>query len=978
MNTMKNIYALFFIVAFTFTNAQWKSSISTSGKSTDNHQKFYSLNVPVLKDQLKNAEETGQYSKAVTIEIPTSEGKIEKFAVYSFPVVDEALAQQYGLGSYVGIGIDDPSKYVRFSFSNGDFQSMLVKDGQFEFIEPDNSEKTNYRVFSRKNEKGSNKLGFVCTTEETSSAKNDVEKLLSSKKSLANDYRNMAKVSDRKFRTLRLAISVTGEYSQFFGGTTAGALTAINATLTRVNGVFEKELALHLNLQNFPQLIYLNPNTDPYSDASIGVEGAWNTELQNTLTNTIGNSAYDIGHLFGASGGGGDAGCIGCICVNDTTSTTDQNKGSAFTSPADGVPEGDTFDIDYVIHEMGHQLGANHTYSYVLEGTGVNVEPGSGSTIMGYAGITGSNTDVQSNSDDYFHRVSIDQINAVLQSKSCDVETSISNTPPTISALSDYTIPRNTAFVLTASANDTDGDALTYGWEQVDDAEVTINKNNLGNTTSGASFRSLPATSEPSRYFPKFSTVMGGALKSTSDWEAVSTVARESNFTVTVRDNNAAYPQMNDATQTITVGEDGPFGFSMSSKIYTTVATTLSWNVANTNVSPYNSPNVKIDYTTDDGTTWVTLSESTTNDGSEAFTFPSSLLGQTIKLRISSIGNVFYVVSPEMTVVSSPATCDGSAPENITVSNTTSDTAMLYWDLISGATYTVRYKKSSSLVWLKVTTSTNSITLSGLDDDTDYDVQVAAICSGTTGTYSDTFNFTTESALSYCSMSSADSDYEYISKVVVADMTNSSGAASYSDFTSESGKLINLNLNETYSIAVSKTWTSDKYNEAVVAWIDYNRDGTFSASEIILNSSLSQTTPVSGSFTVPSTAYSGNKLLRLRVAMSDGSNFDSSSACGTYDYGEVEDYSVSITDPLSTGSSSDANIKMYPNPVDTVLNIVNASQTATYQVYDMSGKLTMAGTIKNEEIDMSSLAVGAYMMVVKDGENSFESKFIKR
>ena len=145
-------------------------------------------------------------------------------------------------------------------------------------------------------------------------------------------------------------------------------------------------------------VIYTNANTDPYSTNL----GDWNLQLQNTLTNVIGNAFYDIGHMFGASGGGGNAGCIGCVCVDDTASTTDLNKGAGITSPADGIPAGDNFDIDYVAHEIGHQMGANHTFAFNTEGTGVNAEPGSGSTIMAYAGITGANN-VQQHSDPYFH-----------------------------------------------------------------------------------------------------------------------------------------------------------------------------------------------------------------------------------------------------------------------------------------------------------------------------------------------------------------------------------------------------------------------------------------------------------------------------------------------------------------------------------------------------------------------------------------------
>ena len=140
--------------------------------------------------------------------------------------------------------------------------------------------------------------------------------------------------------------------------------------------------------------------TDPYT-------GNLSAQLQSTLTSVIGEANYDIGHLFDFGDKNGNAGCIGCVCV-------DGQKGSGFSAhdflDNDGGPYmSDYFDIDYVPHEIGHQMGANHTFSFSSEGTGVNVEPGSGTTIMGYAGITGPD-DVQDHSDPYFHYVSIDQI----------------------------------------------------------------------------------------------------------------------------------------------------------------------------------------------------------------------------------------------------------------------------------------------------------------------------------------------------------------------------------------------------------------------------------------------------------------------------------------------------------------------------------------------------------------------------------------
>jgi hypothetical protein len=237
----------------------------------------------------------------------------------------------------------------------------------------------------------------------------------------------------------------------------------MNATMTRCNGVFERDLAVKLLIiANNNLVVYTDSASDPYSTVgAFGAPAAWNSQLQTTLTNVIGEANYDIGHLFGATGGGGSAGCIGCVCVDAT-------KGSGITSPVDGIPQGDTFDIDYVSHEMGHQMGANHSFTHTAENNTVNVEPGSGSTIMAYAGLGGAGIDMQQNSDDYFHFKSFSQIQSNFGGKTCPVSTNLAvlNPRPGVTVTPAFTIPVGTAFKLTGSGTGTAGEVLTYCWEQ--------------------------------------------------------------------------------------------------------------------------------------------------------------------------------------------------------------------------------------------------------------------------------------------------------------------------------------------------------------------------------------------------------------------------------------------------------------------------------------------------------------------------------
>ena len=591
----------------------------------------YSLKTNAFQEELTTLSTSKNASKVIYF--PNENGKLIAFEVSESSVFAPELAAKYpNIKSYKGNAVGNSKDKIRFSVSHKGFQGMMTHSGDENSTFIQKTEDDRYLIYSR-DSKDVVDDSFTCTTASNSTKQSsDTHKL----------------VDAQVLRTYRLAVSASGEYTAYHGGTVADALAGMNATLTRINEVFETDLGIRLELiANNDQIIYTDASTDPYT-------GSLNSQVQNTLTNVIGEANYDVGHLFHVANDNGNSGFIGAVC-------TDGDKGSAFTSAI--TPEGDRFDLDFVSHELGHQFGANHTWSHRSEGTTVQVEPASGTTIMGYAGITGVNN-VALVGDDYFHYASIVQITDYIATTSCAVETSLTNTPPQVVPVGDFVIPIGTAFVLTGEATDADAaDQLTYTWEQIDNGIVT--QSSFGPTNpSGANFRSLKPSTSPKRYFPKLSSVIQGNLTQTlppvnTAWETISNVQREMNFALTVRDNAIGGGQVvSDLVNVSVVNNSGPFVVTSQETSVSLTAgdiETITWNVANTNLPPVNAQNVDILLSIDGGVSFpISLAENISNDGSFDLVLPQ-LTTSHARIMIKASDTIFYAVNAiDFTIVESP------------------------------------------------------------------------------------------------------------------------------------------------------------------------------------------------------------------------------------------------------------------------------------------------------------------------------------
>lgn len=619
------------------------SSQKVNKRLAPSNFEVYQLNLNLFKNALKKAGTRNEInsSNGVILTFPNEEGILEKFRVFESSIMEIDLQNKFpNIRSYKGKSIEKPTSTVRFSVGTQGLHAMFLNHTKRAFyIDPYTSDQHSYLAYSSKSLPAL--TPFECGFEDYKVDSNKRDQNISAKAANANDG---------KLRKFRLAVATTGEYSQFHledqginaGATTevkkAAVLSAIVNTMTRVNGIFERDISLTMQLvSNNSEIIFL----DSQSDGLTNNDGAaLMGEGQAVIDNVIGTNNYDIGHTF-STGGGGRA----------------QLNSPCTSSKAQGVtglntPIGDAYYIDFVAHEMGHQFGAHHSFngdSGGCEGngnTGTAVEPGSGSTIMAYAGLC-SPQNVESASDIYFHLVSIREIwnNISNGNSSCAEVTDTGNEAPVLSDIVDYTIPIATPFALVADATDLNNDELTYTWEQLDIEATTYPL--VSTATQGPAFRSIAPTNSGARYFPDQKTVIAGSLSNT--WEVLPSVSRTMRFGATVRDNNIQGGQTDSKETNITFSDSsGPFQVSSQLSVVNWDAgtgQTVTWDVANTDTSPVNCNLVNILMSFDGGYTYpITLASNVANDGSHDIIVPNLTTTQG-RIKVESVGNIFYAMN---------------------------------------------------------------------------------------------------------------------------------------------------------------------------------------------------------------------------------------------------------------------------------------------------------------------------------------------
>ncbi|CZH40434.1 Ser-Thr-rich glycosyl-phosphatidyl-inositol-anchored membrane family [Legionella pneumophila] len=615
------------------------SSIAISeGKANIQASQYRVVDIDVnqLYAELENAPHRDGISTGIPLqlELPQPDGTVKRYQVMENSTLAPELSTKFPeIKTYDAYGVDNPGELVKFDLTPQGFHAMILSPGRDTvFIDPLIKGNTQYYMIYYKKD-------FITSKKMKCGVKNQNQPLIN-----AASKRDFTDFNPCVLKKYRLALAATAQYTQFHGGTVPQALAAETTTVNRVNGIFEIDMAITMQIiANNNLIIYTDPNTQPYTsgdpDKMIG-------ENQANIDKEIGAANYDIGHVVDAAGSG--LAQTPSVCING-------EKAMGVTGQSN--PVGDPFDVGYVAHEIGHQFGANHVQNNNCQRNNPTaVEPGSGSTIMSYAGICDPN--VQDDSDPYFNGISLQEMGDFVSdaTHTCPVKTSIPSAPVIQGTNGGVKIPAQTPFALTATATKIGGnEALTFAWEQQNNE--ASQQPPVSTSRVGPNFRSFSPQVSGTRYFPNLNAL---ANNGPFTWEVLPSVSRTLKFRVTVRRNTPGGSCNAYTDTTLSVeSKAGPFVVTNPTEsgiTWTGISPrTVTWDVANTNLPPINARFVNILLSIDGGQTFpFTLLSNVDNTGNEVICVPN-LNSSTARIMVQASNGTFFNVSKNnLTIIPVP------------------------------------------------------------------------------------------------------------------------------------------------------------------------------------------------------------------------------------------------------------------------------------------------------------------------------------
>nr|WP_315028398.1 M12 family metallo-peptidase [uncultured Chryseobacterium sp.] len=969
---------------------------------------IFTLNIENFRKSVEGKKRNSGKISNQSIVLTLIDGSRKEFILSENNLVSKRLND---IVTFDGYSKDKQSK-IKLTLAGNKISAIIKSENGYFIIEPYKTKEGEYRIYNSTEMFGEN---FQCGTDQAEFKK--------SLEAIAQGLHLQKSVTGFPYggqmKTFRMAVATTGEFTTAFGNQDA-ALAELVAMMNLINQIYESELSVSFQLIDKTvnkTLIFTDGATDPFT-INASFASAANSQAGFDIMNTNGTlpyADYDIGHTFNIMpGAGGSAqGQAGPQPCNSSF------KARAWSQWTLSMPKSLTANL--IVHEMGHQFGAWHTYNAVGGSAGSPtfctvgwngdsaVEPGAGSTIMAYGNnctTPNDQTNSGNNGLNYFHAKSIDQIlNTLSVSSNCFNAVAVANTPPVANAGNiTISIPKNTPFKLKGIGSDAEDTHLSYTWDQVDVATAN-DKGAFGSTINGAGgysavnsttaplFRSEQSSTTTERYFPKMKFVLENQNNPpTNAAEALPLVARTMKMRFTVRDNSVVSGGADSDQVLVTVTDQGPLTVTYPNtnvSVNTDSNMNVTWDVNQTNTLK-NTVNILL--STDGGETFpYVLASDVPNNGNATVLIPYLPYTAKARIKVTAVINnfaEFFDVSNTNFIINS--TCNafpsvmvenaklvtaiqGSAQANLNLQPQTSSADSYSSKVITFATANM----TTNPLYIYNQTSTAPYQILASTSLISYKLKVTE-----TGSYT----------LSYPSPDGVIITLFKGNQIGTANFVSSNGVYSgtgtglsyYRSFSVNLEKGVEYlvtakNLSNTpvgSSITLSNEGSGNFYNIIdTPAGLGYTYVAINTTTNTIIAESATAdftTLPV-GTYTVQGISFTGTAASLINKSIAD---LIQSKTCHQLSKNSV---SLVITAALATSDIAKKSIGLVPNPVKDYLQIHSDEKITNYEIYDASGRLMEANVLNNSEINFSKFKTGVYMLKLLNNKTLItQSKVIKK